>query len=77
MKRKRFLLGPIKNPTWKDFAIRVGGTAVLMVAVILASRVLVPGHVGTVVIVVSALAVMFLAFQEWRQKKAWREERTK
>ena len=75
MKRQRFFLGPIKDPTWKDFVVRVGGALVLIAAVILASREFFPAYQGIALIVVSVGIVVFAGVQDWRQKKARRAER--
>jgi hypothetical protein len=75
MKRQRFFLGPIENPTWKDFIIRVGGALALIAVVILASRQFIPGHEGIAAMIVSLGLVAFLGVQAWRQKRSRREER--
>ena len=75
MKRQRFFLGPIENPTWKDFVVRVGGALGVIVAVILASRAYFPGYEAIAAVVVSVGLTAFVGVQEWRQQKARREER--
>ena len=75
MKRHRLFLGPVENPTWKDFVLRVGGALIAITVVILVSREVIPGHEGTAVIAVSVALIAFVGVQEWRQKRARREER--
>lgn len=65
----RLFLGPIKNPTWKDFFIRVGSALALVVVVILAAQAFIPESQGIAVIVVSALLIAFVAIQEVRHKR--------
>ena len=60
----RLFLGPIKNPTWKDFFIRVGGALALIVVVILAAQAFIPESQG--ITVVSAVLIAFVAIQEIR-----------
>jgi hypothetical protein len=74
MKRKRFFMGPVKNPTWKDFVVRVGGASAVVAAGILASREFMPGYEGITAIVISVALIAFVGVQEWRQQKARREE---
>lgn len=62
----RFFLGPVKNPTWKDFVFRVGGAAVVIVAVIFGTRAFIPGHEGIAVIVASLVLIALVAIQEVR-----------
>jgi hypothetical protein len=71
----RLFLGPIKNPTWKDFFIRVGGALALIVVVILAAQALIPESQGIAVIVVSAALIAFVAIQEVRHNR--RRKQTK
>ena len=70
----RLFLSPIKNPTWKDFFIRVGGALALIVVVIVAAQAFIPESQGIAVIVVSAVLIAFVAIQEvrhnWRRKQA-------
>lgn len=65
----RLFLGPIKNPTWKDFFIRVGGALALIVVVILAVQAFIPESQGIAVIVVSAVLIAFVAIQEVRHNR--------
>ena len=65
----RLFLGPIKNPTWKDFFIRVGGAAALIVVVIFAAQAFIPESQGIAVIVVSAVLIAFVAIQEIRHDR--------
>lgn len=74
MKRQRFFLGRLENPTWKDFVIRVGGASVVLATVVVASREFIPDHVGIAVIVASVMLIAFVTLQEWRQQKARRKE---
>ncbi|MCQ9374936.1 hypothetical protein NMQ14_11825 [Methyloversatilis sp. XJ19-13] len=71
----RLLLGPIKNPTWKDFFIRVGGALAFIVVVILVAQAFIPESQGIAVIVVSAALIAFGAIQEVRHKR--RRKQTK
>ncbi len=71
----RLFLGPIKNPTWKDFFIRVGGALALIVLVILAAQAFIPESQGIAVIVVSAVLIAFVAIQEVRHSR--RRKQTK
>lgn len=73
MKRQRFFLGRVGNPTWKDFIIRVGGASAVLATVVVASREFIPGHVGIAVIVASVMLIAFVVLQEWRQQKARRK----
>jgi hypothetical protein len=75
MKRRRFLLGRIENPTWKDYFRRVGGAMAFVAAAILASREFLPGYEGVAVVVVCIGLIAFVGAQEWRQGKARRERR--
>ena len=65
----RLFFGPIKNPTWRDFVVRVGGAAVVIVVVILAAQALIPGREGVAVIAASAVLVAFAAIQEVRHNR--------
>lgn len=62
----RLFLGPIKNPTWKDFFIRVGGALAVIVVVIFGAQEFVPGHEGIAVIVASLVLIAFVGVQEVR-----------
>ena len=66
----RLFLGPIKNPTWKDFFIRLGGALALIVVVILAAQAFIPESQGITVIVVSAVLIAFVAIQEIRHNRS-------
>jgi hypothetical protein len=63
---RKFFLGPIKNPTWKDFVIRVGGAMAVIVLVIFSAKEFIPGHVGIAVIVASLVLIAFVGIQEVR-----------
>ena len=68
----RLFLGPIKNPTWKNFVVRVGGAAAVIVVVIFSAQAFIPGHEGVAVIVASLVLIAFVGIQEVRhnmQKK--------
>jgi len=65
----RLFLAPIKNPTWKDFFIRVGGALALIVVAILAAQAFMPESQGIAVIVVSAALIAFVAVQEVRHNR--------
>lgn len=71
----RLFLGPIKNPTWKDFFIRVGGALALIVVVILVAQAFIPESQGIAVIVASAALIAFVAMQELRHHR--RRKQTK
>jgi negative regulator of sigma E activity len=62
----RLFLGPIKNPTWKDFVARVGGAAAVIVVVIFGAQAFIPGHEGIAVIVASLVLIAFVGIQEVR-----------
>jgi len=62
----RYFLGPIKNPTLKDFIIRVGGALFAIVLVIFATKEFAPGHEGVAVIVASLLLIAFAVIQSVR-----------
>lgn len=62
----RLFLGPIKNPTWKDFFIRVGGALAVIVVVIFSAQEFSPGHEGIAVIVASLVLIAFVGIQEVR-----------
>ena len=65
-----FSFGPVKNPTWKDFVIRVGGALAVMVIVILLTQEFFPGYEGIAVIVASGALTTFVAIQEARHNSA-------
>ena len=65
----RLFLGPIKNPTWKDFFIRVGGALALIVVVIFAAQEFIYESQGIAVIAVSAVLVVFVSIQEVRHNR--------
>ncbi len=76
----RLFLAPIKNPTWKDFAIRVGGAAAVIVVVIFGAKEFIPGHEGIAAIVASAVLIVFAGIQEVRhnmRKKKSKQGRSK
>ncbi|MBZ0069196.1 MAG: hypothetical protein K8F26_10335 [Thiobacillus sp.] len=62
----KFFLGPVKNPTWKDFVIRVGGAMAFIVVVIFSAKEFIPEHVGISVIVTSLVLIAFVGIQEVR-----------
>jgi hypothetical protein len=62
----RLFLGPIKNPTWKDFFIRVGGVLAVIVVVIFAAQEFIPGREGIAIIVASLVLIAFVGIQEVR-----------
>ncbi len=62
----RLFLGPIKNPTWRDFFIRVGGALAVIVVVIFGAKEFIPGHEGIAVIVASLVLIAFVGVQEVR-----------
>lgn len=62
----RLFLAPIKNPTWKDFVIRVGGAAAVIVVVIFGAQEFIPGHEGIAAIVASLVLITFVGIQEVR-----------
>lgn len=71
----RIFLGPVKNPTWKDFFIRVGGALALIIAVNIAAQAFIPGSQGIAVIVASTVVIAFVAIQEVRHNR--RRKQTK
>lgn len=76
----RIFLAPIKNPTWKDFVIRVGGALAVIVVVIFAARAFILSHVGIAVIVTSLALIAFVGIQEVRHnmnKKKNKQSRSK
>ena len=76
----RLFLGPIKNPTWKDFVVRVGGAAAVIVVVIFGAQAFIPGHEGVAVIVASLVLIAFVGIQEVRhnmQKKKSKQGRSR
>jgi CDP-diglyceride synthetase len=56
----RYFLGPIKNPTWKDFFIRVGGAVIAILVTILVSKAFFPEY-QTTAAVATALGIAALA----------------
>ncbi len=77
----RLFLAPIKNPTWKDFVIRVGGVSAIIVVVIFGAQKFIPAYEGIAVIVVSLVLVVFVGIQEVRhnmyKKKSKQSSSTK
>lgn len=71
----RLFLGPIKNPTWKDFFLRVGGAFALFVVVILVAQAFIPESQGIPVIVVSTVLIAFVAIQEVRHNRRRKQAR--
>ena len=65
----RFFLGPVKNPTLKDFVIRVGGALAVIVVVIFGAQAFIPGHEGIAVIVASLALIAFVGIQEVRHNR--------
>jgi len=62
----RYFLGPIKNPTWKDFINRVGGFFAVLLIAILTAKAFFPGSEATAVIIVCAVAFVILSVQTIR-----------
>lgn len=65
----RRFLGPIKNPTLKDFIPRVGGALAAIVLVIFATRAFAPGHEGVVVMIASLVLIAVAVIQSvWHDR---------
>ena len=62
----KLFLGPIKNPTWKDFVIRVGSAIAVIFLVAVSVETFTPGYVGIAVIITSLLLITFVGIQEVR-----------
>jgi len=62
----KLFLGPIKNPTWKDFVIRVGGAMAVILLVAFSVKAFTPEYVGITVIITSLLLIAFVGIQEVR-----------
>jgi hypothetical protein len=62
----KLFLGPIKNPTWKDFVIRAGGAMAAILLVAVSVETFTPGYVGIAVIITSLLLIAFVGIQEVR-----------
>jgi len=62
----KYFLGPIKNPTWKDFINRVGGFFAVLLIAILTAKAFFPGSEGTAAFIVCAAAFGVLSVQTIR-----------
>ena len=62
----RYFLGPVKNPTWKDYFVRVGGAAAALIAAVLVSKVLFPGHEVTAWVAAALGLMALVVIQEIR-----------
>jgi hypothetical protein len=65
----RYFLGPIKNPTWKDFFVRVGGATAVIVAAILVTKLFFPGHEATALVSTALGLVALVAIQQIRHDR--------
>jgi len=62
----RYFLGPLKNPTWQDFVIRVGGVFVTFVVAILTAKTFFPGYESIAVLIVAGVGGVIVGVQTVR-----------
>lgn len=65
----RFFLGPIKNPTWKDFVIRVGGVSLLFIVGILTAKAFFPGSESIAIFIIGIVVGVLVAIQTIRHNQ--------
>ena len=64
----RYFFGPLKNPTWKDYFLRVGGAAAALIAAVLVSKVFFSGHEATALVAAAFGFMALVVIQEMRHK---------
>ncbi|MCQ9377660.1 hypothetical protein [Methyloversatilis sp. XJ19-49] len=60
---RRHFLAPIKNPTWRDYFLRVGSALGVVVIAILGARTFFPGYEGVAVLLVAGLGISVAVIQ--------------